>query len=734
METFKDKPEDFGAENKTMRGTEEQPADTSIQRVAMTDVQEKSTSVGADYMIMPTIEEQSTTIDAQNTLVPYVQEQPANVGADNMTLTTTEQSATNVVMPDTQEHPANVDAQNSLIPYVQEQPENVGADDMIMATTGSQLGYASTQGMIMPDTRQQPVDGATQNALIPYAQEQPGTAGADNMTLTTTGEQSANVGTPHRDSDEENQYALTPSPLSLSRTPPGATHPRSRVLISWTRPHAEPSLAPSRNCIACQEGIKFRNLDYCGPCSFEAGRWMVCDMCQRALPSVGYRGLCLNCVPKTPFEENWVWSPNTQSIRQLLGQNRIDVCLRCGSEKVFEKTCERVGSKTNRLNGEPIDLLWYTRDRPTAETITQPAEPQARRRGHRRTARQDNVPQAYAASPGYVQHFAAYPIAPPPGFPHAMAPPDPASVPLPPPPPGFVYAPIQSTIYHPPLLTPAAFQPMNYPVYPVSGHPMSNPTPGNPMTGEPMASYPMADNPNLIESNPMASYPTANYSLPSYPVPSNHMESNPIANYPTASYRMADNTNTMESNPMAGYPTASYSMPGYHMPSYPMPSNPMHMANNHTAGNPVASDPMADNPMLDNPSASYSMPGNHMDMAGNPVMTNPFYPGPPPEFRPQPVAGAVNRAPSEIAASFMTSPRFSEASGRVNREFAPPRRVTTPRPPRYLARPGSGFEQDSTPTASWGVASSIDQQESVDTDAATVGSPGSAVSATFIGK
>ena len=63
-------------------------------------------------------------------------------------------------------------------------------------------------------------------------------------------------------------------------------------------------------------------------------------MCDRVLPSVGWRGICFDCIPMTESEKDYIWPPGTQSIKEQLGLSRIHTCLRCGNDKTWEKTCE----------------------------------------------------------------------------------------------------------------------------------------------------------------------------------------------------------------------------------------------------------------------------------------------------------------------------------------------------------------------------------------------------------
>ncbi|RSL63039.1 hypothetical protein CEP54_005392 [Fusarium duplospermum] len=148
---------------------------------------------------------------------------------------------------------------------------------------------------------------------------------------------------PDSDSDEENQFALTPSPSG--NTPGSSTAPYHTVIDSQASP-CRPD-----ECMACQEGRRIEFFGYCGPCAFKAGRWRVCNVCQRLLPSVGWRGLCFDCVPMTESERDYIWAPNTESIAELLGHTTMHTCLRCGNDKPFEKTYEEVGSSINTLNG-----------------------------------------------------------------------------------------------------------------------------------------------------------------------------------------------------------------------------------------------------------------------------------------------------------------------------------------------------------------------------------------------
>ncbi|RSL96293.1 hypothetical protein CEP52_011525 [Fusarium oligoseptatum] len=137
---------------------------------------------------------------------------------------------------------------------------------------------------------------------------------------------------PDSDSDEENHFALTPSPPP--NTPESTAAPYHTVIESQVSP-CRPD-----ECMACQEGRRIDFFGYCGPCAFKAGRWRLCSLCQRLLPSVGWRGMCFDCVPMTKGERDHIWPPNAESIGELLGHTQVHTCLRCGNEKSFEKTCE----------------------------------------------------------------------------------------------------------------------------------------------------------------------------------------------------------------------------------------------------------------------------------------------------------------------------------------------------------------------------------------------------------
>lgn len=138
------------------------------------------------------------------------------------------------------------------------------------------------------------------------------------------------------DSDEENHLALTPEPV---RTHRGTA---SSPFTDADSDDRDQSMSPktTQNCMACQEGSGFEYFGYCGRCAFQAGRWRLCDMCDNVLPSVGWRGICFNCIPLTESEKDYIWPPGTKSIKEQLGWPRIHMCLRCGNDKTFEKTCE----------------------------------------------------------------------------------------------------------------------------------------------------------------------------------------------------------------------------------------------------------------------------------------------------------------------------------------------------------------------------------------------------------
>ncbi|KAM5386826.1 hypothetical protein ACJZ2D_000119 [Fusarium nematophilum] len=104
-----------------------------------------------------------------------------------------------------------------------------------------------------------------------------------------------------------------------------------------------PGSSPPR-CVACGIHPRHGNLDLCGPCSFRSGRWNSCDLCNNPHPSVRNRGFCVRCMPTMPGIDDILPSPEwaTQpTASEILGLQRRVVCIRCGTLRNVDQTCER---------------------------------------------------------------------------------------------------------------------------------------------------------------------------------------------------------------------------------------------------------------------------------------------------------------------------------------------------------------------------------------------------------
>ncbi|KAH7260515.1 hypothetical protein B0J15DRAFT_582646 [Fusarium solani] len=239
-----------------------------------------------------------------------IKEEPEDFGANSMMLNNIEQ------------HPDTVGAGALVVRDVEDQSES---DTM---TSGETDGQSPTDDMSL-DELEEFSDAFSAGALIERDSdeqseastviladfnEQSNTAGTRDVAMAGAPELSPNANKSSPDSDsgpeEENQFALTPEPPT---TPGGSSSLHYTILDS--QDDQKPSLSPrgSDTCMACQEGSGRHFFGYCGPCAFQEGRWRLCDVCQRCLPSVGWRGLCFDCVPMTESERGYIWPPGTEA-------------------------------------------------------------------------------------------------------------------------------------------------------------------------------------------------------------------------------------------------------------------------------------------------------------------------------------------------------------------------------------------------------------------------------------
>ncbi|KAJ4208730.1 hypothetical protein NW767_001839 [Fusarium falciforme] len=279
-----------------------------------------------------------------------IKEEPEDFGANSMMLSNIEQ------------HPDTVGA-GALVVRDEDQSES---DTMTLGETDNQsptddmsldefeeFSDAFSAGALIERDSDEQSEAST--VILADFNGQSNTAGARDVAMIGAPELSPNANKFNPDSDsgpdEENQLALTPEP---STTPGGSTSLHYTIFDS--QDDQKPSLSPSGSdtCMACQEGSGRHFFGYCGPCAYQAGRWRLCDMCDRVLPSVGWRGICFDCIPVTESERDYIWPPGTESVKEQLGLPRIHTCLRCGNDKTFGKTCEEAGSSIETLNGDNL--------------------------------------------------------------------------------------------------------------------------------------------------------------------------------------------------------------------------------------------------------------------------------------------------------------------------------------------------------------------------------------------
>lgn len=267
---------------------------------------------------MEPIKEEPEDFGASTTMLNNIEEHPGSIAAGLMTARDVENQSESETMTsgDTEDQsPTDNMALNELEGY----------SDLLDADSLSPR-----------DTEQQ---SEASTVILGDFEEHPGTVGTLVVAVSDSPKPSPSArGSPDHDSDEENHFSLSPETFT---TPPGATSSRRRSTTRSTHAAGQsPSSIGSEACMACQEGTGRDFFGYCGPCTFKSGRWRLCDMCSRCLPSVGWRGFCFDCVPMVKSERDYIWAPGTESIKELIGEQRLHRCLRCGNDKVFDKTCE----------------------------------------------------------------------------------------------------------------------------------------------------------------------------------------------------------------------------------------------------------------------------------------------------------------------------------------------------------------------------------------------------------